>query len=93
MMDLYSAARPGTNAGTSARCAASIGCGHQRSSHSSNSGFSFGITASANSLVLYLVSSLLMLPYCSSNIRCPTFSVVATSVSCSTTSSGEPMMT
>ena len=58
-----------------------------------DSGFSFGITASENSLVLYLVSSLFMLPYCSSNIRCPTFSDVATSVSCSTTSSGEPMMT
>ena len=49
--------------------------------------------ASANRRELYLVSSLLMLPNCSSSIRLPTFRFTATSRNCSTTSSGEPMMT
>ncbi len=70
----------------------SIGSGHQRSSHSACTCRSFGSTFSANSRVLYLASSLFMLPNCKSVIRCPTLRLVATSVSCSTTSSGEPMI-
>ena len=89
----YSAARRGEKAGTSALSSAPICCGHQRSSHSGNMPRSCGITFSAKSRVLYLVSSLPMLPNCSSSIRWPTFSVVATSRSCSATSSGLPMMT
>ena len=76
-----------------ARSAGSIGCGHQRSSQSAKQVFSFGITCSANSFVLYWVSSLLMLPNCISSIRWPTFRSSASSRSCSATSSGEPMMT
>src|ERR1700692_846191 len=89
----YSAARPGTNAGTSARSAVSIGVGHQRSSHSLNNGCNRGMTFSANSFVLNFARSLFMLPNCNSNIRCATLSDSATSVSCSTTSSGEPTIT
>ena len=90
----YSAAiAPAWNGAGAARSVWRIGSGHHLSSHSENSGRSFGRTCSANSFVLYLASSLPMLPNCSSSIRWPTLSVVATCVSCSTTSSGEPMIT
>ena len=65
-------------AGNSARSTRAIGCGHQRSSHSVKRPFSRGMTFSANSLVLYLASSLPMLPNCSSSIRWPTLRSVAT---------------
>ena len=77
-----------------ARSAAATGLGHQRFSHSSsNRPASCGITRFANSSVLCSVSSRLMLPNWSSSMRWPTLSSVATSRSCSATSSGLPMIT
>src|SRR5581483_11602782 len=82
------AATLGRKAGSAARAFFSIGFGHHLSSHSENRGLSFGITFSAKSFVLDLVSSLDILPYCKSSIRWPTFMLTATSRNCSTTSSG-----
>ena len=48
----YSAARRGWNAAISARSAVRMGFGHQRSSQPACRSFSFGMTFSANSLVL-----------------------------------------
>jgi len=56
-------------------------------------GVGCGITLSANSCVLYLTRSLLMLPNCKSSIRWPTLRFFATSCNWVATSSGEPMMT
>src|SRR5579862_2556821 len=84
---------PAWKAAGSARSARAIGAGHQRSSHSGKRPVSCGITLSAKSLVLYLARSFPMLPNCKSIIRWPTLRLVATSFSCSATSSGEPMMT
>ena len=73
--------------------AAAIGCGHQRSSHSENSGLSCGSTFSANSCVLYLASSLPMLPNCSSSIRWPTLRLSPRRSAARRPRPGEPMMT
>ena len=58
----YSAAGRGMKAGTAARAAASIGRGHQRSSHSAKRSLSCGITFSAKSRVFNCVSAFDMLP-------------------------------
>src|SRR5262245_65390956 len=88
----YSAASC-AKAGTAARWLFAMGLGHHLSSQSPNRSFTFGITFSANRRVLYLVVALLMLPNCSSSMRWPTLRLVPTWRTCSTTSSGEPMMT
>src|SRR5215831_10562689 len=89
----HSAAAAGMNAGTAARWRQSMGCGHQRFSHSRCSDLSRGITLSANRRVLYLASFVAMFPNCIISMSWPTLSVVASSCSCSTTSSGEPTIT
>src|SRR5262245_7280080 len=81
------------NAGAAARWRRSIGCGHQRFSHSRCSDLSRGITLSANRRVLYLASFVAMFPNCIISMSWPTLRVVASSRSCSTTSSGEPTIT
>src|SRR5216683_4975936 len=91
--DYSAAASCGRNAGTAARWPLASGLGHHLSSQSPNRSFTLGITFSANRRVLYWVVSLLMLPNCSSSMRWPTLRLVATWRTCSTTSSGEPMMT
>src|SRR5215472_13791917 len=83
----------GWNGVSVARASRCIGCGHQRSSHSEKVSVSCGMTFSAKSLVLYFARSLPMLPNCKSSIRWPTLRLVATSLSCAATSSGEPIIT
>src|ERR1700722_2335687 len=91
--DYSAAASCGRKAGTDARWPLASGLGHSLSSPSADRSFTLGMTCSANRRVLYLVVSLLMLPYCSSSMRWPTLRLVATWRICSTTSSGEPTIT
>ncbi len=91
----YSAASLGRKAGTSARCARPIGCGHQRSSHSREHVLAASAspsrrTASCCSPAELPCSCCRTATAASGGRRS---GCVATSRNCSVTSSGEPMMT